>query len=179
MLAKHLTPALGEYGSDKLTAAAVADWRKEKADDVECGRLARKSFNNLLNLLHIVIGWAWLGAELSLAYPVRWGDGKHGGRPHIRRSLYQGDVTRPKTANSERVVDVLQSVRAALTTHLTAQPAMAGDFVFHTASGTPKDPDNFYKRVFADIRKRAQLRAVELHALGIRTLACSFSRERI
>jgi integrase len=37
--------------------------------------------------------------------------------------------------------------------------------VFRTTEGTPIDPDNWYKREFPSIRKRAKLRDIGLHAL--------------
>src|SRR6266705_3184950 len=67
--------------------------------------------------------------------------------------------------NSERIVDAPQRVLDALKKHRAGRPPMDGDFIFRTEAGTPIDPDNFYKRTFTDIRTRAKLRAVGLHAL--------------
>jgi integrase len=53
----------------------------------------------------------------------------------------------------------------ALDRHKAHCPPIEGDFVFRTAEGTPIDPDNWYKREFPAIRKRAKLRAIGLHAL--------------
>jgi integrase len=80
-------------------------------------------------------------------------------------SGYQGDVTTPKTENSIRMVDVPRLVLDALERHKAHCPPIDKDFVFRTAEGTPIDPDNWYKREFPAIRKRAKLRAVGLHAL--------------
>lgn len=97
---------------------------------------------------------------------VDFGDGKTGGKIHVRRSLYQGAVTTPKSAHSTRRIDVPQRVLDALTRHQATYPPMAGDVIFRTDAGTPVDPDNFYKRTFAGIRTRAKLRlTVGLHTL--------------
>ena len=51
------------------------------------------------------------GELFALQWPdVDWGMGGEGGRLWVRRSVYQGAVTSPKTAHSERVLDVPQPI---------------------------------------------------------------------
>lgn len=102
---------------------------------------------------------------------IEWADGKHGGRVNVRRSVYQGTITDPKTSTSERVVDVPRGVLDALRRHRTACPPDERDFVFRTDKGTPTDPDNFYKRTFIPLRNRAALR----DSIGIHTLRHTYA----
>jgi integrase len=53
------------------------------------------------------------GLRRGEIFGLRWsdldaGNGQDGGRLHVRRSIYQGSITTPKTEDSDRVVDVPQ-----------------------------------------------------------------------
>src|SRR5262245_60417951 len=49
------------------------------------------------------------GELFGLQWPdIDEGNGQNGGRLHVRRSIYQGAITTPKTDDSDRVVDVPQ-----------------------------------------------------------------------
>lgn len=219
MVKTSLRPAFADYRSDRLTAAVVGDWVKARADEIAAGKLAPKSFNNLVNLLHVIVAWAKEPAQRYLAHDplaqvrrlprprveveflepgdittllkaaeapddtmlylavysglrrgelfgLKWGDiDEQENRLHVRRSIYQGDVTRPKTQNSERVVDVPGRIVEILQRYRDAFPALEGDYVFRTAGGAPLDPDNWFKRSFVPLVKRAGLRPIGLHAL--------------
>jgi hypothetical protein len=58
MLSTHLRPAFGEIRSDRLRAGVIEDWSKAKADKINNGRMAPKSYNNILVLLHSILEWA-------------------------------------------------------------------------------------------------------------------------
>ena len=62
-------------------------------------------------------------------------------------------------------MDVPRRVLDALERHKEHRPPIDGDYVFRTEEGTSNDPDNWYKRDFPAIRKRAKLRSIGLHAL--------------
>jgi integrase len=96
---------------------------------------------------------------------VDWGTGKDGGRIWVKRSLYQGKITTPKTESSIRVVDVPQHTLDELGVYREMFPPRDGGFILRTVKGTPVDPDNWYKRRFLLILERAGLRQVGLHAL--------------
>lgn len=223
MVAAHLRPAFGEYRSDRLSHAAIAEWAGKMADRIAEGDLAPKSYNNLLNLLHAILAWARHPAQSYLAHDpllgqkrlprprvereflepreierllkaaeppddtilrvavytglrrgelfglqwgdVDWGGGQDGGRIEVRRSIYQGDITTPKTEKSARMVDVPQRVLDDLAVYRAMYPAKDGDYIFRTEKGTPLDPDNWYKRRFLPTVEAAGLRRVGLHAL--------------
>ena len=42
---KHFVPALGDYRSDQLTARIINKWRRELAERIGAGDMARKSYN--------------------------------------------------------------------------------------------------------------------------------------
>ena len=110
------------------------------------------------------------GLRRGELFALQWDDidaarAKGPGRLRIQRSVYQGEVTTPKTEHSVRVVDVPRLVLDALEGQRVDCPPIAGDYVFRTAEGTPIDPDNWYNREFPAIRQRAKLRGIGLHAL--------------
>ncbi len=105
------------------------------------------------------------GLRRGEIFGLQWQDFA-GARLTIRRSVYQGVVTTPKTDKSARVVDLPQNVLGALERHREASPGLSSDFVFHTRTGTPTYPDKWYRRKFSAIRERAGLRSsIGLHAL--------------
>ncbi|MGH9408280.1 MAG: site-specific integrase, partial [Vicinamibacterales bacterium] len=118
----------------------------------------------------IVMVGIYGGLRRGELFALQWGDidaarAKGPGRLRIQRSVYQGEITTPKTEHSVRVVDVPRLVLKALERHKADCPPSDGDYVFRTAEGTPIDPDNWYKREFPAVRKRAKLRSIGLHAL--------------
>ena len=223
MLASHLRPSFGEHRSNELTHAVVSDWVRKLADKIENGKLTRKSFNNLLNLLHAILVWARHPAQGYLAHDpligqkrlpkqqaerdflepeeieillraaeppddtiihlavysglrrgelfglqwsdLDWGNGTDGGRLRIRRSIYQGAITTPKTQNSIRVVDVTQRTLDELAMYKLGFPPAGDGFIFRNATGGPMDPDNWTKRNFLPVVEKAELRRIGLHTL--------------
>lgn len=121
-------------------------------------------------VVHVAL---FAGLRRGEVFGLQWGDleaheGGEGGRLRVRRSVYQGNIGTPKTANSERTVDVPARVLTALDRHrkATAPDAGAGDFIFASSAGTPIDPDNWYGRRFSEIRREADLSAsVGMHTL--------------
>jgi chromate transporter len=106
------------------------------------------------------------GELFALQWPdVDWEAGGEGGRLWVRRSLYQGAVTSPKTVHSERVVDVPQPILDDLAVYREMCPPKDPGYVFRTTTGKPLDPDNWYKRRFLPTLERAGLRRVGVHAL--------------
>lgn len=95
------------------------------------------------------------------------GNGRDGGRLHVRRSIYQGDVTSPKTAESSRVVDVPQRLLDDLAVYRLMYPPLEGGWIFRQASGKPLDPDTWHREHLVPILTQAGVYGpgVGLHAL--------------
>lgn len=108
------------------------------------------------------------GELFALEWPdVDWGNGQDGGRLHVRRSIYQGAITTPKTDDSDRVVDVPQRLLDDLAVYQTMHPPIGGGFVFRQSSGRPMDPDAWHRERLVPMLKRVNLyrAGVGLHAL--------------
>lgn len=111
----------------------------------------------------------YTGLRRGELFGLQWGDidfgsGHDDGRMHVRRSLYHGNVTSPKTEHSIRVVDVLQQLLSELSDHREMFPPIGDGFIFRTAKGKPIDPDNWIKRSFYPILGKAGFRRMGLHA---------------
>ncbi len=123
-------------------------------------------------IIHVAL---FAGLRRGEIFGLKWEDietSDHGGRLRVRRSVYQGKITMPKTANSERIVEVPRRVLDVLERHRAAgAPSVDGDFIFRTAKGTPIDPDNFYGRRFAKLRAQAELRS----SIGMHTLRHTYA----
>jgi integrase len=167
--ARH--PAQSHISHDPLDGQQRLPRRRVERDFLE-----RQEITSLLKAATTTVDEAILtvavftGLRRGELFALQWDDidglkGKGPGRLRIQRSVYQGAVTAPKTENSIRVVDVPRRVLEALERHKVDSPPIDGDNVFSTAEGTPIDPDNWYKRDFPAIRKRASLRGIGLHAL--------------
>ncbi|HXG54011.1 MAG TPA: site-specific integrase [Vicinamibacterales bacterium] len=85
MVRMHLLPAFGDTRSDQLTPQVVAKWSRARADDIDEGALAPKTYNNLVNLLSVILSWARQPAQRYLA---------HNPLEHIKR-LPRRQVERP------------------------------------------------------------------------------------
>jgi integrase len=96
---------------------------------------------------------------------IDWGAGIDGGRIWVRRSIYRGEITTPKTEHSTRFVDVPQRMLDDLMIYRETHQPMDTGFVFRSEKGTAIDPDNWYKRRFLPTLEGAGLRKVGLHAM--------------
>jgi integrase len=112
------------------------------------------------------------GLRRGELFILRWedldqGNGQDGGRLHVRRSIYQGDITTPKTADSERVVDVPQRLLDDLAVYRVMYPPIGEGLIFRTDTGRPMDPDNWHKDRLVPILEQAHLRLPKtgLHSL--------------
>lgn len=68
MVRMHLKPAFGSVRTDQLTPHVFAKWSRERAHDIEDGELAPKTYNNLVNLLSVILTWARHPAQRYLAH---------------------------------------------------------------------------------------------------------------
>lgn len=107
------------------------------------------------------------GELFALQWPdVEWGD-EDGGRLHVRRSIYQGAVTTPKTEDSDRVVDVPRRLLDDLAVYRLMYPELEGGFIFRQESGRPIDPDTWHRERLVPLLKAAKLR---LRGAGLHSL---------
>jgi integrase len=140
---------------------------REFLEPREIGALLKAAVPPEDTILHLAVFSGLRRGELfALQWgDVDWGTGTDGGRIWVRRSIYQGSITTPKTNHSIRVVDVPQRTLNELAVYREMCPPREAGFIFRTAKGTPFDPDNWYKRHFLAILDRAGLRHVGMHAL--------------
>jgi integrase len=221
MVEQHLRPAFKDVRSDRLRRTVIEDWEAARAKEIEAGTLSPKYYNNVLNLLSVIVKWArgrsflahdplfgvkrarrddiervylepsqipellsaaddvrdstilylaaYSGMRRGELFGLKWidVDWQHG-QVRVSRSLYQGALTTPKTKNSVRTIDLPPSVLAALAIYRAFYPSIADGFVFRTPDGAALDPDNWSKRQFAAIAKRAAaegLPTIGLHGL--------------
>ena len=110
----------------------------------------------------ILYQFVYSGLRRGELFGLRWSDlDEHKHRLHVKRSLFQGTVTRPKTKHSARTVDLPEAIVDRLRAYRETSPPLKKGYMFHTHTGTPMDPDNWYKRVFVPTAERAGLRPSE------------------
>lgn len=108
------------------------------------------------------------GELFALQWPdVDEGNGRDGGRLHVRRSIYQGAITTPKTEDSDRVVDVPQRLLDDLAVYKVMYPAIGEGFIFRQETGRPMDPDAWHRERLVPVLEKAGLRLPRtgLHSL--------------
>jgi integrase len=97
---------------------------------------------------------------------LQWGDVDWNRRKlRVRRTLYRGTFTRPKTPNAVRDVDLSPRTVETLRLCQVMYPPLASDLIFRTRGDHPLDPDNLVKRVFRPTLARAGIRRIRFHDL--------------
>ena len=81
---------------------------------------------------------------------------------HVRRTLYRGKFTPPKSEASRRASDLPPTL---LDTLKEIPSRFRGDLVFCQKNGKPLHPENMVRREFLPASKRAGLRRVRFHSL--------------
>jgi integrase len=117
----------------------------------------------VMSIFRFVLGLKWEDVDLE------------GGKLQVRRTLYKGNFTTPKTAKSRRTVKLTVRAVEALKRHREAQleesVPLGGlwqdhGLIFTTQVGTPVNRHNFYCRNFKPLLKKAGLpHTVRFHDL--------------
>ncbi len=87
------------------------------------------------------------------------------GKLRVRRTIYRGHFTRPKTANSVREVDLSGRTLEALRLYQIMYPPLASDLIFRTPQDRPLDPHNMVRREFLPTLERAGIGRIRFHDL--------------
>jgi len=86
----------------------------------------------------------------------------------VRRSIYQGALTTPKTEDSNRVVDVPQQLLDDLAVYKAMHPPIGErNLIFRQETGRALDPDTWHREHLVPLLERAGLRLPRagLHSL--------------
>ena len=176
-----------QRGQRYLTHNPLSDIKPVPVERLERRFLEPEEIGRLLDAADntrdqtILYLFAYTGLRRGELFGLRWSDlDERTNRLHVKRSLFQGAVTRPKTKHSERTVDLPESIVNRLRAYRETTPPLKKGYIFRTHIGTPMDPDNWYKRVFVPTAERAGLRPSERDEddgpnAGIHTLRHSYA----
>jgi integrase len=129
----------------------------------EIRRLIAHSREPYATLVYLAI---FTGLRRGELLALQWGDVDWNRRKlRVRRTLYRGTFTRPKTPNAVRDVDLSPRTVETLRLCQIMYPPLASDLVFRTRDDHPLDPDNLVKRVFRPTLARAGIRRIRFHDL--------------
>jgi len=107
------------------------------------------------------------GLRRSEAFGLTWGAvDLDKGELHVRHQLQGGKLVDTKTGAGERTIPLATATIAALRDRQTVCPWTEPDLMFTTDNGKPLNPSNFYKRIWAPVKKAAGLpEGTTLHQL--------------
>ncbi|MEW5701577.1 MAG: site-specific integrase [Candidatus Zixiibacteriota bacterium] len=97
---------------------------------------------------------------------LQWGDiDWRSSQIIVRRSLYKGQFTSPKTKYSCRRIVMSKTLQEALQQHRLISIRSEDDLIFCNENGKPLDPDDLVKREFFPALDRAGLHRIRFHDL--------------
>lgn len=108
----------------------------------------------------------YTGVRRGELFGLKWGDVEfHTGSIFVKRSLYNGKFTTPKTKGSKRQIQMSPNLMVILKKYRMKSEPNEFDLVFANEAGKPIDPDNWVKRHFKPALRRGCLRAIRFHDL--------------
>lgn len=118
----------------------------------------------------IVKTFAFTGLRRGEVFGLQWRDlhvspGGREGCLHVQRAIVMGQVSTVKTDASVRVLDIPQGLVEELLLYKVTYPPMGAGWIFRTATGGFRHPENWYKRNFIPLTHRAGLKPIGLHVL--------------
>lgn len=160
-----------ERRKKKGRRAVVPDREVRHLEPAELRRLLEAAAHDAVALMILELA-AFAGLRSGELFALQWADlDEEGARLRVRRSIFQGAITAPKTATSSRTLDLPLPIVQRLQEYRKSYPAVdARGFIFRSASGAPLDPDNWFKRVFVPIAVAAKLRPEQTEGVEDRDL---------
>ena len=114
---------------------------------------------------------AMTGIRTGEALGLKWADVDFAEREvHVRRAIYRGKETTPKTVNSKRARPMVEKLYRSLLNHkaISAYTTQA-DYVFASSTGRPFNPDQL-REALRDALKKLGVQMDQKHAYGMHLL---------
>jgi len=129
------------------------------------------SFCALIRLKAFYMTLAFTGIRTGEALGLEWADIDFASRDlNIRRAIYRGKETTPKTSSSIRPRPTVDELYTALLNHKTMSVyKRPEDYVFASSSGRPMNPDSL-REVLQSALKKLQIKFDQARADGMHLL---------
>jgi integrase len=114
---------------------------------------------------------AMTGVRTGEALGLKWADVDFATRDiYVRRAIYRGKETTPKTANSKRSRPMVEGLYRALLNHRAMSTSTTqSDYVFASSSGRPFNPDQL-REALQDALNKLGVQMNQRHAYGMHLL---------
>ena len=114
---------------------------------------------------------AMTGIRTGEALGLKWADVDFAEREiHVRRAIYRGKETTPKTVNSKRSRPMMEKLYRALLNHRTMSGyTTQADYVFASSTGRPFNPDQL-RQALRDALNKLGVQMDQKHAYGMHLL---------
>jgi integrase len=163
-LHKSLKQAVGWQLVPRNVAQAVAPPREQRReisplDEEQVKRLLGAAVGDRLEALYVLA--VTTGMRSGELLGLKWEDiDLRAGTLRVRRTVFNGKVSEPKTAKSRRSIKLTRSSVRALQGH-----PVVGEWVFCTGVGTTISVHNFHNRSWRPLLRKAGLPQIRFHDL--------------
>ncbi len=129
---------------------------------VEVKRLFKNARGDRFEALYVLA--VTTGMRQGELLGLKWDDvDLDEGTLRVRRTLWAGETTTPKTAKANRSISLTGIARKALRDH--CERGEGGEWIFSTSSGTPPDCHNLINRSWWPLLNKAELPRMPFHNL--------------